>query len=161
MMALVRSFLFRPGCPSKAQLPSGALPGRGLGLSLLLVLQITLSACSVGHLLSGCQAIAPSELPSGASPGPAVEGVSGGTKHFTWGSGRDLVDLAVGMTYAGAGDPILARVTVRGHPAKVFHLGPAGQDGIGLAWSESDCDYNVFLAPEITADELADYAGRY
>lgn len=134
---------------------------RARAFAAIVLVQLALSSCSVAGWLAGCPPIAPAELPSGAPPGEAVEGVSGGTKQFVWGSGRDIVDQAIGLTYRAEGlDPVLANVTVRGHPAIVYQLADSTQ--LGLEWSESaDCDYHVRLAPEITAEELAEYAGRY
>lgn len=133
-----------------------------LAFVAIVLAQLTLAGCSIADFLSGCPPIAPSELPSGAPPGEAVEDVSEGAKQFVWGSGRDMVDLRVGLTYRAEGlDTVLANVTVRGRPGVVFNFEPDPQTGIGLEWSESGCDYNVFLAPEIPAEELIEYAGRY
>lgn len=133
-----------------------------LAIATLVLVQLALSSCSITTFVSGCPPVAPSELPSGALPGDAVEDVAGGTKQFIWGTGRDMVDLRVGLTYRAKGlDTVLANVTVRGQPAVVFQFEPDPQTGIGLEWSESGCDYNVFLAPEITAEELVEFAGRY
>lgn len=134
---------------------------RARALAAIVLIQLALSSCSVAGWLVGCPPIAPAELPSGAPSGEAVEGVSGGAKQFVWGSGRDIVDQAVGLTFRVEGvDPVLANVTVRGHPAIVYQTADTME--LGLDWSESeDCHYHVRLAPEITAEELAEYAGRY
>lgn len=125
---------------------------------LSLSLAVSVVGCSVVGALAGCQPIAPSQLPSGAAPGAAVEGVSAGTKQFVWGTGRDRVEQLLEIEFTGAQLP---NATVRGHDATVFRMPSHDEWDLAFSWSESDCHYTVFLAPGTSTDEAMDYAGRY
>lgn len=129
---------------------------RAVGAAALLG---TLSGCNPGGIL-GCQPVAPVQLPSGAAPGTGVGGVAGGFKQFVWGDGLDRVELWVGGGM-GEGDLSLYEVAVRGHQGTVYRAREPGQRAIGLAWSEGDCDYTVFLDASRSAQELAEYAAGY
>jgi hypothetical protein len=58
-------------------------------------------------------------------------------------------------------DRVLYRVKLRGQDATVFQIMPEGQIGIGITWTESGCDYTVFLDSSHDAASLAEYAARY
>lgn len=80
---------------------------------------------------------------------------------MVWGTGRDQVDLRIGLSYyAPEGDRIVWETTVHGEPAIVFDTVPS--DGqLGVSWVEGACQYTVFLSPEFDAAQIADYMSRY
>ena len=109
-----------------------------------------------------CAPVPPSELPSGAAPGEAIETYAGLSRWATWGSGGDQVVQALG-DWLFAADPTSAAattVTVRGQPGRVQAM--ASVDGpFAIAWEESGCRYEVQLAPGGTQEQAIEYAGRY
>ena len=109
-----------------------------------------------------CAPVPPSELPSGAAPGEAIETYAGLSRWATWGSGSDQVVQALG-DWLFAADPTSAAataVTVRGQPGRVQSM--ANVDGpFAIAWEESGCRYEVQLAPSGSQEEAIEYAGRY
>ena len=134
---------------------SATVASRAIAVGLCLMTLITLACEGVD-----CQPVVPTVLPSGAQPGVGTEGVSGGAKQVTWGQGRDLVDLRIGLSYyAEGGDPLLAETRVRGEPAIVYEV--FNDSGTAFTWTSQGCTYTVFPAPDMTVDEVVDYAGRY
>lgn len=107
-----------------------------------------------------CESITPSELPSGAEPGPVTEGVAGGAKSLTWGTGRNTVELRLGLSsYAEGFDRPIARTEVRGEPAIVSASG-LGEPDVSIDWGEA-CQYSMTLSPDLTDTEVVDYAQRF
>lgn len=109
----------------------------------------------------GCPVVSPRQLPSGASPGSPTEGVAGGAKQATWGTGRDRVDLRVGLSYFTDADRALGRMVIRGFDGVVYQSSSPQPNQIGVVWSEGDCDYVLFLDPSLTPEEVIDFASRY
>ena len=131
---------------------------------ILLGIGLIVAVCMSGCLPGGeddCPTISPRELPSGAAPGTAQEGVAGGAKQVAWGIGEDRVDLRIGISYMASDDLRLHRVTVRGNDAVVFQIIPTDQVGLGLTWKEAGCSYTVFLDDAVDAPSLVEYAARY
>ena len=146
------------------------LSNAGAALAIIAILALVLGlwwATAVG-LLRSCEPIAPRELPSGATPGQGVEGVTAGAKQLVWGSGADQVEQVVGLTFyftpGWDDDPTLVgTLDVRGQPATVYRFGPNSPDGwdIGFSREEDGCGRTVFLAPGTTPEQALDYAARY
>jgi hypothetical protein len=122
--------------------------------------QLALSACALGGV-ADCHVVPPSQLPSGAKPGSAVESVAGGAKQIVWGEGLDRVDLRMGPSYRASEDKVLREVTIRGVPGTIFQIEPDWQVGLGLTWTEGECDCTVFLDPQVSVPAIADFATRY
>lgn len=128
--------------------------------SLVAFCLILLAQLPIACAARDCQPVVPSALPSGAQPGLATEGVSGGAKQVTWGQGRDRVDLRIGLSYYAEGaDALLAEPRVRGEPAIVYRI--VDDSSVAFTWTSQGCTYTVFPAPDLTVDEIAAYAGRY
>lgn len=109
-----------------------------------------------------CAPVPPSELPSGAAAGDAIETYAAHRRWATWGSNTDQVVQVVG-DWLFASDPTSAAataVTVRGQPGRVQAM--ASTDGpFAIAWEESGCRYEVHLAPAVSQEEAIEYAGGY
>lgn len=126
----------------------------------LVILAIVATVSAGGCDTASCESIAPSELPSGASVGNVTEGVAGGAKSLTWGTGRDQVELRLGLSYYAAGaDRIIARTIVRGEPAIVYEIA-TGEPQVAVDWGER-CQYSMHLSPELTDAEVAEYSERF
>jgi hypothetical protein len=145
----------------------------GMGRRALLALVVAGAYVGAGVLavnfgpLRGCIPIAPSELPSGAAPGPGVEDVAAGAMQVVWGSGPDRVVQIVGLTFwetfgTDESPTLIAQATVRGQPATIYRMSPQSSDwDIGFSWAEEGCDRSVFLAPGTTPEQAEDFAARY
>ncbi|MDQ3880920.1 MAG: PT domain-containing protein [Chloroflexota bacterium] len=108
----------------------------------------------------GCAAISPSELPSGARPGEAIETYGGPFRWATWGEGRDQVVQVIGGWPYGNPGAAHTPVTVRGLPGWVHGMG--NSDGpYAIMWQETDCLYEARLAPDGTLEQAIEYASRY
>lgn len=134
--------------------------GAGPSSPALLVAMLLLAWLPAACGDSGCRTLAPVVLPSGASPGAAVEGVAGGAKQAMWGQGPDLVELRIGPSfYAEEEDTLLAKTHVRGEAAIVYRMVNDGP--LAMSWESQGCTFTVFLAAEKTVDDIVAYAGRY
>lgn len=109
-----------------------------------------------------CDPIPPNELPSGATPGNAVETHGGYWRWATWGSGSDQVAQVVGDWLYALNEVIAVAtpVTVRGQPGGV-QLMQSSDGPFVIAWEEAGCRYEVQLAPGLTEQDAIEYAGRY
>lgn len=87
-----------------------------------------------------------------------MEGVAGGAKQVMWGTGKDRVDLRIGLWYLASGEPALATVAIRGTTGTVYQLEPGDT---AVSWTERGCDYTVFLDSSLSAESIADFAARY
>jgi len=110
--------------------------------------------------LQGCQAIPPSELPSGAPPGGVTLSVYAGGNLYTWGAGEDRVRLIVGPDFRGATEFVPAMV--RGREAEVFDFPAAdGSTDTAIAWTSGACSYTALLDPGTTSSQAVAFASRY
>lgn len=115
-------------------------------------------------LIDGCEVLRPKELLSGV-PADGFRMVGPGT--FEWGAGEDAVRVAVGQS--GVGDPDSfdlppdspQRVRIRGNPAVIIPIGEEGVGQVAIAWRSGDCPYTLWLAPDVTMEEAADFAARF
>ena len=89
-----------------------------------------------------------------------TEGVGGGAQALTWGTGRDMVELRLGLAYhVPEADRVIAQASVRGEPAIVYEIG-TGEPLVVVEWDDV-CQYSMHLSPELSDEEVVEYAGRF
>lgn len=101
-----------------------------------------------------CDAVPPTSLPSGATPGEADRGQEG----FAWGTGLDRVVQQVG-------NPLnirknwRQRVAFRGGEAMLVPIGDPGQ--IAFVFTMNRCTYTTWIGPGLTMGEAETYISTY
>ncbi len=132
-----------------------------LPVTLLAVAVVAFTLSVAGGLGSGplaeCRAVAPTTLPSGQPSGePALDVSSYLTA--TWGSGDDRVTQLVDAFLYSDEDRLLSEVNIRGRLGLVYE-DPAGR--ILFSWSDDGCDFTVFLARSVQANDVIEFAKHY
>jgi hypothetical protein len=112
---------------------------------------------------AACGIPAPTVMPSGRPPGFGVLTLLDGLRTVRWGSGADVVVLAVGAATAGRLDDLrdAPEAVIRGNAGRVVMVGDEGVGEVGLTWEEDGCPYTAWLPPGTLLVDALDYASRY
>jgi hypothetical protein len=86
-----------------------------------------------------------------------------GLRTVRWGSGADVVVLAVGAATAGRLDDLrdAPEAVIRGNAGRVVMVGDEGVGEVALTWEEDGCPYTAWLPPGTLLVDALDYASRY
>ena len=79
-----------------------------------------------------------------------------------WGSGKDLVELVVGLDqYVSTTDQRIGDISIRGHGGLLFLHQEADGMRPAVTWTEAGCDYTVLLNASISVGAARSYAEAY
>jgi hypothetical protein len=103
-------------------------------------------------------------LPDGSDPGGArlIEGDV--VPVWEWGSGQNLVRLAINHpAFSGseAPPPQMFDASVRGVPAAIQAIGDLPLSEVTFTWVVGDCTYTVWIGPGYDFEMAREYAARY
>ena len=114
---------------------------------------------------TGCNPIAPAELPSGGDAGQSVTVEASPRQIVSWGLGNDRVTQAVGWYGLGTNEEFPpsdgVATPIRGTEGHLQSTEELPNGTAAVSWEEGDCLYTVWLEPGYSTDEVVEYAARY